>query len=433
MRLHRIIPIWLAASLMAAVAQSTDDSESVLRRTRERLLADLDRLPRYTCVQTITRRYYRPQTEGASCKALIAAHGNGKGRPRLRGWDRLRLEVAIVDRESVFSWVGMPRFESGTLEQLAGRGPLSSGDFGPFLHSIFSHASITLRGEERTRGRRLLAYSYDLPLERSSYLVRGNDGWTLTAHSGVFVIDPENADIVSLTVRTTELPPDNPGCQAISEVEYGRTPIHERMILIPRQTQLIVVDRQGSETQSQTAYGSCREYASKTRMLFAAPPAVSAAPYDVLPVESAPLPFPAGLHFRGRIVSAIDSETSAAGDPLDVVLLSSIRDKNKAVLAPAGALLHARLVGFEQRSGTPDSFQVSIQFESIELKGKTVSLRATADQLSLPGVNALRMPFSTSSQGASEDVSVFIFRNTSLHLKKLEWGWTTLSSTNQKK
>jgi hypothetical protein len=444
----RTIPILLAASFFAAVAQSAGDSDSALRRTRERLLADLDRLPRYTCVQTITRRYYRPEQEGASCKVLMAAHIKGKDRAKLSAWDRLRLEVAIVDGQNVFSWVGSPRFESGTMERLAGRGPLSNGDFGPFLNAIFTRASVIFQGEEHAGNRHLLAYAYDVPLERSVYLIRGDDGWTRTAYSGVFVIDPENADIVSLTVRTAELPPNSPSCQAISEVEYGRTPIHDRMILIPRETRLTVIDRKGSETHSQTQYASCREYASKTRMLFDGP-ASTAAPRDVLPAESAPATFPAGLRFRSRIVSTIDSATSAAGDPLDAVLLSPIRDKHKVVLAPAGALVHARLVGFEQRvgpaaspfdrrPGSLDSFQVSIQLESIELKGRTVPLHAAADPLTLLGVSVFRTPVSALSDKVPEDkvpqdVAVFLFRKADLHLKKLEWGWTTLAVAGEQK
>lgn len=427
MHLPRAILIFLAASLLTAVAQSADDADSVLSRARERLLGDLERLPRYTCVQTITRRYYRPQMEGASCKKLMDAYATGKSHAKPRGWDRLRLEVAIVDRENVFSWVGAPRFESGTLERLAGGGPLSSGDFGPFLHSIFSKASIVFQSEERTGNRRLLSYSFDLPLERSGYRVRANDGWILTAYSGTFVLDPEDADIVSLAVRTAELPASTSSCQAISEVDYGRTPIHDRMVLIPRRTRLVVIDRQGGETESQTSYSTCREYASKTRMLFDGAPQSSAAPSQAPPTDSATPPFPAELHFRARIISSLDSDRSAAGDPLDVVLLTSIRDKHKVLIAPAGALLHARIVDFEQHSGAPDFFQVSIQFESIELNGKTVPLRATADPMATVGISVFKTPVSTVSH-AAEDFSIFLFQKASLHLKKLDWGWTTLGS-----
>jgi hypothetical protein len=433
MRRHRssTILMVIAASVLAVAAQSPDDAESALRRTRERLLADLERLPRYTCVQTITRRYYRPQSEG-SCSELMAAREKRKSKPGLRGWDRLRLEVAIVDGDNVYSWVGAPRFESGTLEQLAGRGPLNSGDFGPFLHSIFNGASVTFKGQEPAGKRRLLAYSYEMRAERSKYMVKTDAGWTATAYNGVFVLDPEANDIVSLTVRTAELPQSNPDCQAISEVEYGRTQIHDRMVLIPRETRLVTIDRQGSETQSLTVYASCREYASKTRMLFDAPPTAGARAGAVPPPLPAPTPMPSGLHFRGRIVTPIDSDTAAAGDPIEAVLRSPIRDKN-VELAPAGARLHGRLVGMEQRTMPLDSFRISIQFESIELKGRAVPLRAAPESSTIIGVSVFRTPVWVLPGDASPDVTAIVFRKAHLLLEKFDWSWTTLASSGGEK
>jgi hypothetical protein len=399
------------------------DAEEVLRRVRGRLLADLERLPRYTCVQTITRRYYRPRSESASCSALMTAHEKQKDKLKLRGWDRLRLEVAIVEGDNVFSWVGAPRFKSGALEQLGGRGPLGSGDFGPFLHSILSRASVTFKGEMPAGNRRLLAYSYDMPVANSSYMVRTDLGWTATAYSGVFVIDPEAEDIVSLTVRTAELPESNPDCQAISEVDYGRTEIHDGKILIPRETRLTTLARNGSEVHTVTEYASCREYAAKSRILGAAR-GVETTPSTAPPAPVTP--FPAGLHFHARIVTLIDSDRAAAGDPVEAVLRSPIRDKNHAELAPAGARLHARLVGMEQQSGF--YFRISLQFESIELKGVAVPLRATADRSTRIDMSALTAPVFVSSEASTEDVTNMTFREQHLRLEKFDWSWTTLAA-----
>jgi hypothetical protein len=216
----------------------------------------------------------------------MAEHEQQAGTLVLRSWDRLRLEVAIVEGKNVFSWVGAPRFEGDALEQLAGHGPLSSGDFGPFLNSIFNQATLTFKSEERAGQRRLLTYSYDMPVERSRYGLKAKEGWVVTAYNGILVIDPDAGDIVSLTVRTAELPESNPACQAISEVEYGRTQIHDRMVLIPRQTRLITINRQRGEARSVTTYSSCREYASTVRLLFGDTPGGSAS--STLPAQHAP-------------------------------------------------------------------------------------------------------------------------------------------------
>jgi hypothetical protein len=419
---------------LAAAGQEPADADAALRRTRQRLLADLERMPRYTCVQTINREYYRPRSDGASCATLMAEHEQQAGKLVLRGWDRLRLEVAIVEGRSVYSWVGAPRFGSDTLEQLAGRGPLSSGDFGPFLNSIFNVATLTFKSEERAGQRRLFAYSYDMPVDRSRYSLKGNVGWVVTAYNGTLVIDPDAADIVSLTVRTAELPESSPACQAISEVEYGRTQIHDRMVLIPRQTRLITIDRQGGETRSLTTYPNCREYASKVRLLFQTTPDGAAS--STLPAQqSPPRTLPAGLHFRARIVTTIDSNTAAAGDPIEAVLLSPIRGTDRREWASAGAHLHGRLLGLEQ-SMSPSFFRVLMQFESVELNGNAVPLRAAPDVSVLSGISTVGghyQPAVSVIPGDAARNNIFISRKEHLHLEKFDWGWTTLDVPEQQK
>ena len=451
-------PRWSCAILVFAIAlvaflaiaqQPANESESVLRRARDRLLTDLERFPRYTCVQTVTRYYYRPHVQGASCAKLMAEH-QSPSKDRLRGWDRLRLEVAVVDHSNVYSWVGAPRFESGTVDQLVRRGPFNTGDFGPFLQSIFGGTAVNFIGQQPFGQRQLLAYAYDVPLEGSKYEIKTADGWTPTAYNGTLVLDPESDDIVLLMVRTAELPKSCSDCQAISQVQYGRIKIHDRMALIPRETSLITLGRDGNETESRTIYSSCREYASKTRLFidpasatstagaidraagFAPRPHVSGtsnpAPVDSTPAAlnaaHAPPDFlPPGLHFRARIITPIDSDTAAAGDPIEAVLRDPIRDKNKRELAPTGAHLRGRLLALEQRGGSTEYFRISIQFESIELNGKTWKMRA------VPGIGLAIGVGVRDSRVVSGDLAIestsFFFRKEHLHLDKFDWNWTT--------
>jgi hypothetical protein len=417
----------LASCAVGALAQQAQDPEAALRRTRERVLADLERMPRYTCVQTITRRYFAAEGKTDSCVAIIAAHEKQSRKIKLSGWDRLRLDVAIAGGENVYSWVGAPRFESGTLEELAGHGPLSSGDFGPFLFSIFNGAAVTYQGEERAGGKRLLVYSYEMSRERSKYSIKGGQGWDITAYGGTFRLDPEASDIVALTIRTAELPASNPDCQAISEIQYGRALIHDRMVLLPRGTTLVALGRDGFETHSLTTFASCREYSSNVRLLLDAPAGdevTSGANAAAATSEAAALP--AGLRFTGRLVTTIDSDTSAAGDPIELVLGSPIRDKEGQELAPAGARLHARLLGLEQHSARYDFFRVTLRFESIELNGHTIPLRAAPDHSLVNRRSFGGTPVFTAVDAGSEDLTAFVFPEEHLRLKKLEWNWITL-------
>src|SRR5215471_11974683 len=169
--------------------QQSYDPNAVLLSARDRLLPELERLPRYTCVQTITRRYYRPEPHvlTPSCAELIAAHAKRRHELTLLKWDRLRMEVAIADGQNVYSWVGAPRFEEGALEKLAGSGPLGSGDFGPFLNSILRKAEVSFRETQTAQKSPLLLYAYQMPLNRSSYHIKGDKGWMLTGYSGTLL------------------------------------------------------------------------------------------------------------------------------------------------------------------------------------------------------------------------------------------------------
>src|SRR6516225_6872774 len=180
---RRVLPMLLMAFVLAGAGQEPADADAALRRTRERLLAELARMPRYTCVQTINRRYFRPRSDGAS-PANLTPESEPQG--KLVQWDRLRLDVAVVEGKNVYSWVGAPRFEGDTVEQtlnqFAGRGPLSSGDFGSYLNAILSSATITFKSEERAGQKRLLTYSYEMPLDRSRYSLNCEEGWVRTAY-----------------------------------------------------------------------------------------------------------------------------------------------------------------------------------------------------------------------------------------------------------
>jgi hypothetical protein len=431
LRIHRLSLALIAALIcLTGLAQQAPEPKTVLQQTRDRLLPDLVRLPRYTCVQSITRKYFSApiHLRQPRCSELIAAHDARHHELSLQSWDRLRLEVAIIENGNVYSWVGAPRFEKDNMERLSGHGPLGSGDFGIFLAEIFGRAIVNFQGEEVAEGRRLLKYSYDMPIGRSSYKIKLNDAWVLTAYSGTLLLDPATADIVRLTVRTAELPQE-PACLATSEVDYGRTAIHDRMILVPHETRLRTVRFDGTETLSVTTYSSCREYASKSRVLTEAPAGVAGTEAGTRLLPSV---LPEGLHFEARIVTAIDSDTAWAGDPIEAVLRSKLRDDKHNVVAPAGARLHGRLVYVGHKSEPFEHFEIGLQWESIEINGRDVLLRA-ARYLSPSVMTARivsRLPASA-QEDSSAGIGTFIFRDDHLRLKHFDTDWVTIGPESE--
>jgi hypothetical protein len=121
----------LVLPLIVSLGQEGEDPDVMLARTESRILADVARLPRYVCVQTITRHYYASPTHSpGSCKQIIAEHDKRTHELKISGWDRLRLEVAVAGSNEIYSWVGAAKLGQTSLEEIAGQGPLGSGDFG---------------------------------------------------------------------------------------------------------------------------------------------------------------------------------------------------------------------------------------------------------------------------------------------------------------
>lgn len=363
--------------------ESSPDPMTTLARARERLLDDVARLPRYTCVQTIKRQYFASPFNSEianSCTDIITAHDKRRHELALDSWDRLRLEVAAAGRTAIYSWVGATRLGEATLKEIAGKGAFGSGDFGPFITAIFTVATLKFEKETVVNGRRLLEYSYDVPANVSKYQIMETNSkdWFRTAYTGTFLLDPADSDLVRLTVRTAELPPETGKCQAISEVDYGRVLIHGGLALIPQQTRLRVIGRTGEETFNVATYANCHEFGSKTVIRFdsADVSTSGAANKPALPTEN---PFPPGLHFDLRIVTPIDSDVAAAGDRLDAVLRSPIRDKKGNVLATAGTHLHGRLVKMEQHSPPATVLEFAVVMESIDMNGTAAPISMVLD------------------------------------------------------
>jgi hypothetical protein len=126
----------------------------------------------------------------------------------------------------------------------------------------------------------------------------------------------------------------------------------------------------------------------------------------------------------GRIVTPIDSETAAAGDPIDAVLRKPLRGAANVTLAPAGALLHARLKRVEQWLG--GYTQIALQFETIEVNGAAIPLRARADLAPLASWTRGAGGMLVSRDPTSLDTTTFTLRGEHLHLRQFDWGWTTL-------
>jgi hypothetical protein len=347
------------------------NSTAVLARLRDRVVSGLRRMPNYTCVETITREYFRPNAAHApdSCDDLSAHKRESSYKLLPTALDRLRLDVAVTPARELYSWAGAREFETRDLTEIVGGGPIGTGAFGAFLMSIFTNESavFTYAGETSGGGRALMEFTYRVAREDSHYRIRIPDGWVVTGYDGRILADPATNDLVELSIRTDELPPETGSCETGTRLDYHRVTIGDADVLLPHQTSQRFVLRNGVETENVSNFTACREYRGQSTLRFMDD--AGNAPVDPKRAQTAPAPLPSDRPVTMELAAPLDTWTAAGGDLIALRLAKPIVDAARHVLVPAGAAVEARLVRVQRYLTRPARAIVVIKPESIERNG----------------------------------------------------------------
>jgi hypothetical protein len=414
-------------------AQPGESPEDLYQRVRQRVLDDVSRLPNFTCVQTITRRTYGtvPKKRPPRCDKILRDRNIDKRNLPLLLWDRLRLDVAIADKHEVYSWVGDAKFEENDLRQLVGGGQTVTGDFASLFQSVFEdHPKMRFEREQKIGGRRLFEYSYETPVESSHYQLKVSFLQFTIGYQGSVFLDPKTNDAVRVTARSALLPEQTGYCEVTRELDYSRLPIGTGYALIPQRASSRAIDSDGLVIVYASDYSSCREYVGESALRFddtekSKPPV---APGGTSPVSNIASvinsPFPPGLAFDCTIVTPIDSDTAATGDPFEAVLRTSLSDASGKVLAPAGARIHGRMMAFKKHPASAigkESYEIGMQLRSIDLGGQRVPLAATLVDESRSKRASIRLD-------VHPKTGTLIFYEKKVHLNSLDTKWLTAIS-----
>jgi hypothetical protein len=335
------VRILLIGAVLAASLHAQPDPAAVLLRVRDRVLNTLDRLPRYLCTQTVDRSQYEP----AGLKGAASCDDAGRephAAPVLATADRLRLDVGVAQGTEAYSWVRENRFGDQSLFQIVKEGALSTGYFQGFLSLIFrqDHADFAFAGETTEGGRKLLEYTFTVPLNASHYIFRKDSHAYTTAYEGRLLADPETADLVSLSARTLDLPSEMGSCEVSTAMKYGRLRVNGADFLLPTETEMNIRDSNGIESHNRTVYTGCHEFLGESTIRFEPPP--GEAPQGAAKAAGA-AGLPGGLPFTVRLAQEIAVATAAAGDPVQGVLLGDL-GKGREVFARKGEPVNFRIV-----------------------------------------------------------------------------------------
>ena len=237
------------------------DDDALLARARANILENIRRLPNYTCTQTVHRTRFpaNPPVHNTTCAQMEMVQP-----PQTKAWsDRYKLDVTVSQGGEIFSWPGNSHFRNQSLEEVIGAdGMTGTGDFGPFLTSIFRGTSS--RYEYIGREENLAAYNYQVPVSASQYQIKVGVKLATVAYGGKFWIDPESAELRHLTIEVQQPTPTSDTCFIDNEIDYRRATINGSSFVMPESTIIVLLDDEGTRYENRVDYGSCREFHSES-------------------------------------------------------------------------------------------------------------------------------------------------------------------------
>ena len=373
MRVRQVIPILLgviSSGIYGGQPPQTDPMQ-LLVEARRKIAESTSRMPRYLCTETVERRKSQLGS-GANwdkpCSETIAAIAGHSKRLQLLSSDRLRLDVAVIDKNEIYSWVGEGRFGDQSLSQLVKMGLTANGSFGSFLTAIFESPATTFsyQGESPANGRPVLKYEFRVGALDSSYHLSNARISQTVPYSGSFTVDPETLDLLKLDIHADDIPGAMSYCEVSNAMDYTKLRMNNLDFMLPSEatTQVIRVD--GAMAENRTVFSGCHQFLGESKLLFDDAPAAGT---TVAAAARRPTEIPAGLTFDIGLTQKIDPATLAAGDPIKGTLLKTIEIPGTSETIPKGTLLKGRICMLLMDYNDWGALEFAIKWESLEWGG----------------------------------------------------------------
>jgi hypothetical protein len=355
-----------AGTILFSIAGYAADPQALFNHARAKVLANLNKTPRYTCVETIQREVRRTIRTRERCSPVaVSAASDDSGLVLWR--DRLRLDVAVIDGNETFAWAGARRFETDDVDKLVGGGATGTGDFSGFVASVFGADARHFRytGEDNTPAGRMARFEYEVPRSSSHYRYRTNGTFKLAPYSGWFLIDPATAALEKLAVIATEFERDDEVCRVEDSIDYQTSRIGDGEFTLPRLSVMTAVYTRGTEARNETHYSGCHEYTAESTIRFddGGSDATQSARMAV-----ARQALPGGVHVLLALDTLINGDTSAAGDEIIAEALNDSKAGGLTVIR-RGDRFHGRLVRLEQFLMNQPHWMLGVRFDSLVRDG----------------------------------------------------------------
>ena len=239
-----LLLLWAQAVVSPPVLQ--------LARVERRVSLELERLPDYTCTETIERKVTMPT------------------RRITKPFDTLKLDVAFIGGRELYGKQGAGAMEHSSPGDMYRWGATSNGEFAGHLRTIFVQrgATISYGRVERMDGRNAVRWYYTVPYLSSGWWLQYEKQRARVGSQGTFWTDPKTLDLVRVEFDAIEIPPEFPVAAVRVGIWYEMVRMGKRSVLIPQRSTLLVHDRDGTVNSNVSRFSRCREYHAESEISF---------------------------------------------------------------------------------------------------------------------------------------------------------------------
>jgi len=344
-----------------------------LSKIRTRMVFNLQHQPNYTCIETIERSS-RP-----------------KSTARFKILDTLRLEVALVDGREMFAWPGSKKFEDSDVTKIVTSGAIGNGNFATHARALFETRAATFHylGLVDFDRKKAIRFDYNVPQMLSGYRVRTGYASAIVGYHGSFYANPETFNMQHMEVLADEIPAELMLLSTADKIDYAIARIGEGDFLLPAESDLTMVNLNGSENHNHVKFTACRQFSGESVITFGDAPESKPA---ARPVPARELDLPEGLEIELALLQKIDLRKAAIGDPVAARVEHDVKRAGE-VIVPRGATAAGRITRVEKYERY---MIVGVEFPEIEAPGILARMKGTLEHT--VGVLPVTHPYSMRSR-----------------------------------
>ena len=348
--------------------------DPTLDRIKKRMRQSLERIPDYTCLQTIQRERFAPQPRERKRKLtpMDLVRRDTRAQVYAIESDTIRMEVALVDGQELHAWPGAEEFASTSVADMVGYGSLSSGEYARHVRALFLTDAATFEfvAEEKLQDRTAVRYDYRVPLAKSGYLVQTARQRAKVAYHGSLWADAHSSDLIRLTLQTDDIPKPLKITAATTEIDYMRVPIGKSSVLLPRIARLLIRFPSAVESRNEISYTGCRQFGAESVLSFGDAPGPDDPAQFIEETE-----MPPGVLLHIRLETEIDSQRSAVGDPVQGRLKRTVKKRGK-IIAPKGALVTGRIRVLQRHTLPQEFYVIGLELSAMRFESKRARFKA---------------------------------------------------------